>query len=430
MPVAASGPEAIAFYSTESGGVSTIHQQIISESANGPNGSLTVGAPTTLEANLSGGVTSLFDGFTNIKSDLSTSSSLTSYDIAWATYNTSTHTYQAQFQIFPTGGNPAAVATLIAPVTLASPALAPAWEFRNAGSLSDHGVSVPYASVIAVADGTHVGQHDIQFQGYNVDGSANPDVHFQIAPDLSAFQPGATNQITQPTNGTSLMFTPNGVAGSGFSVAWSETVTDSAGTHNQVEFAIFKASGFNATGTFGSGQLLSQTTFQVPDAQNIRVGSITLGGASFEFLAYGDGTSTTVIEFDQTGHQVASITDTAHNGVTFSDLAVLGDGRIALSYADGAAIAIHHRRFRPAPVRAEQPGALESRTEITSPAPISRTASPAATAPTISTRSSARPAERRPIRSLAAPATASTRRCSRTHDRTSRFRSTASPPPS
>ena len=126
MPVAASGPEAIAFYSTESGGVSTIHQQIISESANGPNGSLTVGAPTTLEANLSGGVTSLFDGFTNIKSDLSTSSSLTSYDIAWATYNTSTHSYQAHFQIFPTGGNPAAVGTLIAPATLASLASAPA----------------------------------------------------------------------------------------------------------------------------------------------------------------------------------------------------------------------------------------------------------------------------------------------------------------
>src|SRR5450756_552206 len=105
---------------------------------------------------------------------------MTSYSLAWATYNTSTQTYQAQFQLFPTGGSPTAVETLIAQITDASATSAPAGPFRNAGGLTDNGVSVPYASVMAVADGTHTGQHDVQFQGYNLDGSSNSDVHFLI----------------------------------------------------------------------------------------------------------------------------------------------------------------------------------------------------------------------------------------------------------
>ena len=337
MPVVSTGPgttapEAIAFYSTQTNGVSTIYQDIISEPS-GPNGSLTVGAPTVLQSNLTGAVTSLFDGYTNFNaSDVSTSA-MTSYSVAWAVYDGSN--YQAQFQIFPSGGGPTAVGTIESLSNLAAATLAPAWQFRNAGALSDHGISVPYASVLAVADGTHAGQQDVQFQGYNVDGTANPDVHFLITPDLTHFQPGATNQISQPSTGTSLLFTPNGVQGSGFSVAWSEAVIDSNGTHNQVEFDIFKPSGFNASGTFGNGQVVSHTTFQVPDAQNIRVGSANIGGVSVEYLAYGDATSTTVVEFDASGNQLATIVDREHHS-TFSDLAVMGDGRIALTYSDGS----------------------------------------------------------------------------------------------
>ncbi len=334
MPVTGTGPETLAFYSTEPTGanVSTIYQSIISEPASGPNGSLTVGTPTALEQNLTGSVTSLFDGYTNFNASDVATATMTSYSLAWAVYDGSN--YQAQFQILPTGGSPTAVGTIESLSNLAAATSAPAWQFRNAGALSDHGISVPYASVLAVADSNNAGQQDVQFQGYNVDGSANPDVHFLITPDLTHFLPGATNQITQPS-GASLLFTPNGVQGSGFSAAWSETVNDSNGTHYQVEFAIFKASGYNSNNNFGSGQLISHTTFQVPDAENVRVGSFNYNGVSVEYLAYGDTTSTTVVEFDENGNQLATIVDRAHS-VTFSDLAVMGDGRIAVTYPDSS----------------------------------------------------------------------------------------------
>jgi hypothetical protein len=335
MPVTATGPEAVAFYSTETNGVSTIYQSIVSETAGGPNGSLTIGAPTALEQNLSGGLNTLYTSYTNVNASAAQTSAMTSYSVAWGVYNGST--YQAQFQIFPTVGNASGVVTIESLSGLASATLAPAWEFRSAGGLSDHGASVPYASVLAVPDSTHAGRQDIQFQGYNANGSANADVAFLITPDLTNFLPGATNQITQPSNGASLLFTPNGVAGSGFSIGWSETVTDANGTHNQVEFAVFKPSGFASPangGAFGSGTLISQTTFQVPDAQNIRIGSSSVGGASVEYLAYGDNNSTTVVEFDQAGHQIASITDTSHLGVTYNDFEIMGDGRIVLTYDD------------------------------------------------------------------------------------------------
>jgi fibronectin-binding autotransporter adhesin len=331
-PVTATSADAIAFYTTETGGVSTIHQDIISEPASGPNGTLT-GATTTLESNLSGSVTALYDSYTTENANDIATPAMTSYSIAWAVYDGSN--YNAQFQIFPAGGGQSAVGTVESLTGLTAATLAPAWEFRNAGALSDRGLSVPYASVLAVADLTHTGQQDVMFQGYNADGSVNPDVHFLIAPDLSHFLSGATNQITQPSTGASLLFTPNGVQGSGFSVAWSETVTDGNGTHSQVEFDIFKPSGVSAGGVAGSGTLISHTTFQVPDAENIRIVSADINGASVEYLAYGDATSTTVVEFDANGNQLATIVDRDHT-VTYSDLEVMADGRIALTYPDSA----------------------------------------------------------------------------------------------
>ena len=197
---------------------------------------------------------------------------------------------------------------------------------------------MPYALVLAQADANNAAQTDVTFQGYNLNGTANSDVGFLITPDLSYYAAGATNQITEPSSGTTLVFTPNGVQGSGFSTAWLDTVDNNGVTDYQVEFALFKASDYNSSDVYQSGTLISQSTFQVPDAQNVRMGSYSSGGASIEFLAYGDATSTTVVEFDQSGHEIASITDTSPTGVTFSDLEVLGDGRVALSYDNGSQI--------------------------------------------------------------------------------------------
>ena len=60
---------------------------------------------------------------------------------------------------------------------------------------------------------------------------------------------------------------------------------------------------------------------------------------SIEYLAYGDANSTTVVEFNQSGQEIASITDnntgTAHAGEVFDGLEVMEDGRIALNFGDG-----------------------------------------------------------------------------------------------
>ncbi|WJR77825.1 Ig-like domain-containing protein [Bradyrhizobium sp. NP1] len=323
-PATASGPEALVFYSTETNGVSTIYQQIISE-PNGPNGSLILGSATALESNVGGQLISLYDGYTTINPDLTTSPTMTSYEIAWANFNPSTGAYQENFQIFsPTGTSLSPVVTIQSGSATAS--TIPAWQFRNAGSLNVSGVAVPYAAVIAVADPTNPHLTDVRFQGYNADGTANSHINFLLKPDLTAFPTATASTITAPSTGASLLYTPNGTLNSGFSAAWSETVTDATGNHSQVEFVMFR----------GSGQLISHTTFQVPDAQNIRVGSFNNNGNSAEYLVYGDNNSTTIVEFDQNGHQIASVTDTAHHGVTYGDFEVLGDGRVALTYPDPA----------------------------------------------------------------------------------------------
>ena len=52
------------------------------------------------------------------------------------------------------------------------------------------------------------------------------------------------------------------------SLAWNDTVTDSNGTHDQVEFAIYQPS---------TSTLVSQSTYQIADgnAQNIRLMAAT-----------------------------------------------------------------------------------------------------------------------------------------------------------
>ena len=92
--------------------------------------------------------------------------------------------------------------------------------------------------------------------------------------------------------------------------------------HDQVEFAIFRG-----------GSVISHSTFQPPNnnnSQNIRLATFTYLGQNFEVLAYGDGSETHIVEFDNLGNQVAAITDLTPQ--LFSQLTSLGDGRIGLIY--------------------------------------------------------------------------------------------------
>ena len=182
----------------------------------------------------------------------------------------------------------------------------------------------------------------IQFQAYSavtINGSNGTSINagaafgplFQITPNLSNYAPSATDQITEEAgspNHTSaplaLEFVPNVGSGSGYSLAWNDVVTDSNGTHDQVEFAIYHPG--------ATTPLVTQQTFQIPDnnPQSIRLLATTINGANVELLAYGDNTGTHVIEFDASGNELASIFDPMNQ--TFSQFVNFGDGRIALVY--------------------------------------------------------------------------------------------------
>ncbi|HXX09385.1 MAG TPA: hypothetical protein VEJ43_15130, partial [Pseudolabrys sp.] len=169
----------------------------------------------------------------------------------------------------------------------------------------------------------------IQFQTYSLTGATSGLPSFQIQPNLAAF-PGATDLIAQEPQSTDhtvipvgLFFTPN--IGGNYSFAWNDTVTDTFGTHDQVEFAIYNS----------AGTLLSHQEFQIPDgqAQNIRVFAQNIPGTGpVELLAYGDDAGTHVIEFDTSGVPLASIFDPSTQ--TFGQFTTMGDGRVALTYDD------------------------------------------------------------------------------------------------
>ncbi len=143
---------------------------------------------------------------------------MTSYAVAWDLYNAGS--YSIYLAIF----NPSNAATItggyepiLGPISVASPS-SEVWAFKEAGGLASSGF--PFASVMAQS--ASGGTEDIAFQAYSTTG-AKSDV-FSITPNIPG---GATNQITNPdaTSQTALAFTPNAVTGSGFSVAWNETVS-------------------------------------------------------------------------------------------------------------------------------------------------------------------------------------------------------------
>ncbi len=266
-----------------------------------------------------------------------TGSPMTSYAVAWDLYNATAQTFNIYLATFnPSTNNPIITESIFNQTGFTSPS-SEAWDLKSAGALKTDNQAVSYGLVMPQ---TNAGIEDVIFTAYMASGTSAPGVSFTIAPNLSHFATGATNQIINPDLPAQsvLQYTPNAVSGSGFSVAWSEQVNDSNGTHYQVEFAIFKPNFENASGVEQAGSLVttSPVVFQVADAQNVRVGDYTApDGTSHEFLAYGDATSTTVIEFDQSGNEIASITDPSPTGKVFTGLDVSSDGVISLGYASG-----------------------------------------------------------------------------------------------
>jgi hypothetical protein len=316
--------EQILIYETQdSSGNPALNQIAINEGTGGPNSLWTVGTPTQIVPTLIG------LQIENLSSSFTTSSNvLSNYSVAWDQFDPVGHTENVYFEIFnPNGslatGSPVSLSSVSG---VASPGSLPAWLFRSAGGAS------AYAS--AVATNIASGVNTIQVQGYNSNGTTN-GFNFTIQPNLSAYAPGATNQILDEAGGSNvhgvptsaLQFALNPTSGSGFSFAWNETVTDSNGTHDQVEFAL-------VTSVSGVWTVTSRSTFQVSDGelQNVRVGTYNYLGNNFEVLAYGDDTGTHVVEFDHLGNPVAVVTDTTPQ--LFSQLTIFGDGRIGIVYND------------------------------------------------------------------------------------------------
>ena len=217
------------------------------------------------------------------------------------------------------------------------------------GSTAFYGLAVAELNGVTGSDANAPANSDfIQFQGYravaigNGTGSnaagAAAGPSFQITPDLSHYASGAIDLINQEASSgnhtgapTALQFAPNVGPGSGYSLAWNDIVTDSNGTHEQVEFAIYGPS------LSPGQQLVSQSTFQIADgnAQNIRLATTTINGVNVAILAYGDDTGTHVVEFNATS---AAITGTI-SGNTLTVSAVSA-GSLAIGDAvTGAGIA-------------------------------------------------------------------------------------------
>ena len=79
--------------------------------------------------------------------------------------------------------------------------------------------------------------------------------------------------------------------------------------------------------------------FAAGDAQNLRVGSFVLNGSTYEYLVYGDAASGThIIEFNSSGTEIASITDTSgvSAGVVLTQVENFGDGRVGIVYNEPA----------------------------------------------------------------------------------------------
>lgn len=263
-------------------------------------------------------------------------STLSSYAVVWDVFNSSAQTYTVQLQTFNADNTTLSngVITALSRSGVTNILNAPAWDFKNSGSNGSG-----YEFVQAVHDsGSNL--DDLSFAGYNTNGSGNGSFNITITPDLSHYAPGAINHITQelvtglaPFPGgpaSALQIAPMPLAGQGFAVAWSETVSDSNGSHNQVEFDIAK------TGTSASTH---GVTFQIPDGngpQSVRVLTINNplvdGGTSVAVLAYGDSTGTHIREYSDGTNALSLLASIDNTLGPYDNLTSLGDGRIVVGY--------------------------------------------------------------------------------------------------
>ena len=162
---------------------------------------------------------------------------------------------------------------------------------------------------------------------------------------MSAYELGATNEIVQPVVATlspypgqvaeALQFVQSPDNGNDYFVVWNETVADSQGTHDQVEFAVANSAGTELS------LPSSISTFQTDGRpQNVRVGEFTDPVNSSRddvVVVYGDDTGTHILEYAVTsgGGTVSLIADfTDPTTQAFDNLTVMGDGRIAITYDD------------------------------------------------------------------------------------------------
>jgi hypothetical protein len=280
---------------------------------------------------------------------------LSTYLLAWDRYTTSSSNFSLRFQIFNANGtvSSSVIQPVITPsratsVTVATTAM-PAWQFRSGSGEYVLGISETNSATNPSLNLT--GPHQaLQFQRYNVNGAAD-SVKFTIQPDLDAYAAGATNQIIQAKTGSAVYpsrqfhFTQLSGANSGaYVIAWNELVTDSTGTHDQVEFVVFR------TGSGAGTGVVYRQTFQIAagNVQNVQVSNyVDPNGNEYAVLAYGDSSATNVYEFRAkttlnssnvpitSVTPVASVTNpvpTAYTPTVLGSVDALGDGRISISY--------------------------------------------------------------------------------------------------
>src|SRR5262249_33236782 len=156
------------------------------------------------EPSLTGSVAHIYTSFTTGSDGF-----ISNYGVAWDQLDEAAQTFRVNFQIFSPGGSTGSPVELVASQsTVATATDAKAWHFRAAGTGS------PYALMLAQHDAAS-GLDYISLQGYGTNGLPTT-LAFHIQPDLTAYAPGATNQINEEPGSTlhvgsplALQFSPN-----------------------------------------------------------------------------------------------------------------------------------------------------------------------------------------------------------------------------
>jgi VCBS repeat-containing protein len=326
--------------------------QIVGTPDSNGDGGVTLGSPTEIgnASNTSETNYILTEGFRN-----NSSGNAQSYDVAWDQFDGS-H-YQLYLQIAPinqtTGafGAPVIFSPVIdetghTSVTVDS-AHMPAWQFRSGAGNYVLAISEEDNQTISALNVS--GDHDkIHFQNYTNSGGLF-GVSFDIQPDLTAYASGATNEIVWQTIPSLSLYPGQTVQAIQFiqvssannfnyALAWNETVTVGSATYDQIEFDMLTGNGNNQ----GSGAVVFHTTFQIADGdpQNLRIGDFVDPFNSSQddvVIVYGDDSGTHILEYGVTNNgttvtQLASFTDPTTQA--FSNMTVLADGRITITYDD------------------------------------------------------------------------------------------------